>query len=160
MPRGGRQARLTEILEGSRIYLGYLLAYMANHYLGPVYKQVEAKLGLTSPEFLALLCIVRVPGINAKDICRASGRPKNSISRAVGLLLEKGLVAVEVNAGDRRHKDLVATATGRRLYQRIEPMFHERQAAMLAVLDQDELRTLDALLKKLAFRNDGWATVY
>jgi MarR family transcriptional regulator, temperature-dependent positive regulator of motility len=151
---------LAAILRGKAIGLGYLMAYMTNHYLGPVYKAVEARFGLTSPEFLSLMCIVSAPDIKAIDISRASGRPRNSISRAISLLLEKGLIEVEANTEDRRSKRLTATGAGFDLYRQIEPLFAARHEAMLRVLTASERQMLLQLLNKLAFRADGWARPY
>ncbi len=153
-------SRLDEIVEGSPIGLGYLMAYMTNNYLGPVYKLVESRYKLTSPEFLSLMCIARVPGINAIDISRSSGRPRNSISRAVNLLLDKNLITVEADLVDKRRKRLVVTTQGGKLYTKIEHMFEERHSHMLSVLDGREIERMEALLRKLAFRADSWAKPY
>jgi MarR family transcriptional regulator, temperature-dependent positive regulator of motility len=153
-------SRLGEIIAGNPIHIGYLIAYMANHYLGPVYKTVEAEHGLTSPEALCLLCSSRVPGINAIDIARSTGRPRNSVSRAISTLLRKHLMTVEPDLADRRRKRLVPSAAGAALARRIENMFATRHAEMLSVLAEDERDTLDMLLRRLAFRDDGWASPY
>jgi DNA-binding MarR family transcriptional regulator len=137
-----------------------MMAYMTNHYLGPVYKRIEVELGLTSPEFLSLMCVTLAPGINAIDISRVSGRPRNSVSRAVAALIRKDLLTVEPDRSDGRRKSLAATPAGRRLYRRIEPMFEARHTAMLAVLDPSGRAALDKLLRRLAFRPDGWAAAY
>lgn len=153
-------SRLSEIIADNPIHIGYLMAYMANHYLGPVYKTVEAEHGLTSPEFLCLMCSTRVPGLNAIDIARSTGRPRNSISRAITELQRKHLITVETDETDRRRKRLVPSANGAALYRQIEGMFAERHEAMLSVLGDDEAAQLDQLLQRLAFRQDGWASPY
>ncbi|MEZ0215185.1 MAG: MarR family transcriptional regulator [Xanthobacteraceae bacterium] len=42
--------------------------------------------------------------MSATDVCAITGRPKNSMSRAIGLLLDKGLVEREADGEDGRRK--------------------------------------------------------
>jgi MarR family transcriptional regulator, temperature-dependent positive regulator of motility len=106
-----------------------------------------------------LFCLHQVPDLMARDIVKLSGRPKNSISRAVNAHLVRGLI-VEAPDGRGRGIPLRLTPAGRGLVDRIIPLFVAREETMLSTLSAAERATLDALLKKMALRRDGWATPY
>ena len=78
-----------------------------------------------------------------------TGRPRNSISRAVHRMLQEGYLNRSPDPDDGRQAILKITAKGRRLHERIVPKFVERENDILASLTNDERRSLDRLLSKL-----------
>lgn len=148
------------ILDNRLIRLGYRISYLANFYTGPLYRRLEAEHGLTRPEFITMFCLAHCPGLTAQDISRMTGRPKNSLSRAVNRLLARGLLTRRPSPADPRHALLELAPDGRALFDALMPLFREREAAMLAPLDAADLAQLEALLEKLVHRTDGWAAPY
>lgn len=144
---------------GNPIGIAWRINYVANFYTGPVYKTVQARWGLSRPEFIVMFCLSRIPGLLARDIVTLCGRPKNSISRAVNAVMARRLVREEAD-GVGRARPLVLTETGRAMVEEIVPLFREREDSLLSTLSAEERRTLDALLRKLALRGDGWDAVY
>lgn len=131
------------------------LSFVANVYSVPLYREIERRWGLGRPEYIVLFCLSQVPGLLARDIVALSGRPKNSISRAVAANVARGLVtAGEDKPG--RAQPLVLTEAGQALVTEILPLFVVREAAMLSPLDPGEQATLAELLTKLSIRSDGW----
>jgi MarR family transcriptional regulator, temperature-dependent positive regulator of motility len=153
-------SRYVEILERNRVPYAYRLIYLSNYLAGPVYKQIESRFGVTRPQFVVLSCLAHMSGLNAKDITEASGRPKNSISRAVNELLAANFIQREIDPRDRRHHILEITNLGRDLFEQMVPMLVEREKAMTSVLTEAELKQFDRILRKMVIRNDGWAEVY
>lgn len=157
---GDRTAVALGILDRNRIRLAYRISWLANFYSGPIYRRLEMELGLTRPEIIVVFCLAHAPGISAAEICAATGRPKNSISRAVGRLLRDGRIAGRRDAQDGRATLLDLTEAGRVLYESLLPDFRAREERMLAPLSAAERAELDRLLGKLVHRDDDWAEVF
>ena len=146
-----------QMLRESPLARVWRINFLANFYTGPFYRRTTAKHGITRPEFVVLLLLSQKAGLVAKDVVRVTGLPKNSISRAVAVLLEKGLIEREQRQDDRRSKTLVMTAEGAALLAAIIPEAWSRQDAMHAALDADELALLDRLLDKMVYAMPDWA---
>lgn len=136
--------------------LAWKLNFLANFFTGPLYRETEARHGLTRAGFVILLCLERAPGLMARDVARVTGLPKNSISRAVGELERRGLVARRRDAEDRRGLRLKATPEGLALLGAAMPLVEARQAAMAATLTPAERAALDALLMRLVAGLPDW----
>lgn len=156
----GRTGVALGILDRNRIRLAYRISWLANFYSGPIYRRLEMERGLTRPEVIVMVCLAHAPGIAAADICAATGRPKNSISRAVARLLRDGRIARRADPEDGRATILALTAEGHALYEALLPEFQAREASMLAPLNAAERAELDRLLGKLVHRDDDWAAVF
>ncbi|QWG18226.1 MarR family transcriptional regulator [Bradyrhizobium sediminis] len=148
------------VLEENPVPVAYRLSWVANFLTGPVYEEMEQRFGLTRPEFIILFNLVAAPGCTAQDVAEASGRPKNSISRAVNALLRNGLISRRIDDIDQRRRPLIVTSAGRRLYRQALPLFVTRERQMLAPLNEAERAEFDRLLRKLVFRTDSWAQTY
>jgi DNA-binding MarR family transcriptional regulator len=157
---GQRSAAARDILDRTEIRLAYRISWLANFYSGPIYRRLERRPGLTRPEVIVLFCLAHAPGMSAAEICAATGRPKNSISRAVNRLLGDGRIRRHAHPDDGRAVILDLTEAGRALYDRLLPDFRAREAAMLAPLTTAERADLDRLLGKLVHREDRWAQVF
>lgn len=148
-----------QILESSEIAFAYRISYLANFFTGSVYRQVVARHGVARSEFVVVFCLKAIGESTAQDVCDITGRPKNSVSRAVNALLERGYVTRRADDTDGRRALLTLTRSGRELYGAALPIFREREAAMLAPLSKRERNQLDRLLAKLVLRDDDWAGV-
>ena len=127
----------------------FRLSFLANITLLPVYETIQRDHGLNRAEYLLLFCLAQTPHLTAQDVANVTGRPRNSISRAVHRVLERGLIHRTPDPDDGRQARLRITAAGRRLHQRIVTSFIEREAALLDVLDAGERRALDRILARL-----------
>ncbi|MEM7693888.1 MAG: MarR family winged helix-turn-helix transcriptional regulator [Pseudomonadota bacterium] len=131
------------------------ISFLANFFTGPLYADLEARFDLSRPGFVILYCLSQEDGLMARDVARLSGLPKNSVSRAVAAIAQRGLV--ETGAGaDRRAKPLRLTPAGRALLATVLPLCVARQAAMLSPLSPGEQRDLLALLDKLVQAAPAW----
>jgi MarR family transcriptional regulator, temperature-dependent positive regulator of motility len=147
------------IQEVNPIPIAYRISLLANLFTGSVYRQVAAQHGVARSEFVVVFCLRSLGELTAQDIVDITGRPKNSISRSVHAMLQRGYVARRVDPDNARRAPLTLTRTGKQLYDEVLPLFHAREAAMLAVLTSRERDTLDKLLSKLAVRSDRWELV-
>jgi MarR family transcriptional regulator, temperature-dependent positive regulator of motility len=151
------EPRLAKILTSNEITTGYRFSYLANYFTGPVYAQIDQETGLTRSEFVVIFCLHQLGTISAQDICLVTGRPKNSISQAVTKLVTRKLILREQDLSDARRAHLKLSASGKKMYRELMPLFENRQSSMLNVLTLKEQEQLDGLLAKLVLREDGWA---
>lgn len=128
----------------------------SNAYRDTLFAEMTAVHGISRDEFNVLACLGRYGPLRAKTICDVTARPKNSISRGVSELAKKNLISQETDSQDRRNTRLVISAKGRRMLDKLFPMASDFQEAMLAVLDEEERRTLDAIFDKLTLHRDQW----
>ena len=144
------------MLRDTALSPAWRLNFLANFFTGPLYRDLDARFGISRPEFVILYCLSQRPDLVARDICLVTGMPKNSISRAVSDLIGKGLVERRTDPADRRAKRLALRDAGRRLLDDAVPMAVARQTAMLAVLHPEEAAAWDALTCKLLRAMPGW----
>jgi len=148
-----------QMLRDRTIPFAYRISFLANFFTGSVYRQVQARHGVARSEFVLVYCLRLAGELTAQQVCDITGRPKNSVSRAVNAMLARGYVARDTDPADARRGLLNLTRRGRELYDAAIQLFREREAAMLAPLSARERDTLDRLLAKLVLRDDAWAEV-
>ncbi|MCR6475961.1 MarR family transcriptional regulator [Variovorax sp. ZS18.2.2] len=147
---------LTDFISGSITYASQI-SYLASFYTNSVYRQVMEKHEISRSDFVVVFCLNKAGEMTAQDICAFTGRPKNSVSRAVNTMLERGYIARRNDPNDARRAVLSITRRGSELYEAALPLFEARQEAMLAPLTAKECATLARLLEKLVLREDAWA---
>ena len=130
--------------------------FLANFFVGPIYRELDEKFDLSRPEFVILFSLAQRSGLVARDICLVTGLPKNSISRAVAQLLAKGLVERRAGFEDKRAKPLVLTTSGRDKLESVIPLFKRRQADMRSALNESEQAQFDHLLEKMIYNMPNW----
>jgi len=127
----------------------FRISYLANSLVLPVYDDIKRDHGLSRGEYLLIFCLSYSEELTAQDVADITGRPRNSISRAVHRMLQEGYLTRSPDPDDGRQALLRITPKGRRLHQQIVPRFAEREGELLGVLSDDERRKLDQLLAKL-----------
>ena len=132
------------------------ISFVANFFTGPLNAEVLDRFDISRPGFVILFSLSHEDGLVARDICRVTGLPKNSISRAVTELETKGLIARDTDRSDKRAKPLHLTVEGSGLLAKIVPLFTGRQAAMLAPLTTEEVAELDRLMGKITCAMPDW----
>lgn len=113
------------------------------------YADIEARHGISLPEWRVMLTLTRHPGMAAMAVADLWGMDKMAISRAVQRLARAGLVRRTPAADDRRRWVLELTAEGRRRYKAIEPAATGRYREILKPLAAGEVALLRRLLEKL-----------
>lgn len=127
----------------------FRISFMGNSLVLPVYEEIKRRYGLIRGEYLLLHSLSIVSAMTAQEVARMSGRPRNSISRAVHRMVANGYVQRVPDPDDGRQATLTITETGRALVREILPLFEARQKALLGVLSKQERASLDRLLTKL-----------
>ena len=142
---------------GAPDQLIYWISYLANHFTIPAYKDISVELDLSRHEALILLSLGSLrDGLTAGDIATLSGRPKNSISRAVASLEARKLIKRSTHATDRRQQPLSMTAAGTKLFAKINAQLQARAKTATAILSPKERKQLNTLLAKLVTGSFDW----
>ncbi|RJE81432.1 MarR family winged helix-turn-helix transcriptional regulator [Paracoccus sp. JM45] len=112
-------------------------------------RYIERRYGMPVQCWSALYAITSFPGLRARDVMRVFPRPQNTISRAVSLLEQRGLITQRPSVEDGRAKQLFPTDAGQQLNDEIRATIQKRQAEIFCVLSDDEQATLLALCQKV-----------
>ena len=133
----------------SDVWYGFRLIVLGNFYSSKPSAKVAAEQGLSRDEMSVLASLHYWSGLTANIICALTGRPKNSISRAVILLSKDGLISGRIDEADRRRSILTIEAQGTALYEEAAATFREREKEMFGCLTKGEMTALDMILRKL-----------
>ncbi|GJD48083.1 hypothetical protein OPKNFCMD_0799 [Methylobacterium crusticola] len=109
-----------------------------------------ARFGIDIPEWRVLATLGMHDGPrSAAYVVRCTRTHKSRISRAVGHLVDLGLVERQEDEADRREIFLALSPKGRAVYGELVPLLLAREERLLAILSDAERRSLGALLEKL-----------
>lgn len=144
------------LIDSNPIPFAFHISQLANFFAESVYRELQEREGVARSEFVVVFCLKTSGELTAQAICAVTGRPKNSVSRAVNAMLERGFIARREDPGDARRALLSLTRRGRALYDAALPMFIARENAMLAPLTKQERMSLQRILGKLVVRDDEW----
>ena len=127
-----------------------LLSFVTSAIIVPAYDAVKRDFGIIRAEYMLLLCLSHFPVLTAQDVSRLTGRPRNSISRAVHRMLKEGFIERAPDPDDGRQSKLTITPIGREMHSQVASYVQTQQDKVLDVLQLDERETLVKLLRKTA----------
>jgi DNA-binding MarR family transcriptional regulator len=137
-------------------WIGLRLLAITNRYLAPVHAQIEERYGLTRDDVAVLVHLAATETATAQEIVRHTGRPKNSMSRSVVSLEERGIIRRRPHPTDGRAAVLQLTAKGRKLRAVLTDAFGAADQHLLASLEQSERAAFIGSLTKM-MRDDAIA---
>ena len=115
----------------------------------PVVRLCEAEFGITRREWRMLAQLADSEGMPSSALAERAALDRAQTSRAVGALVQKGLVVRTPRPGNRREVLLHLTERGRALYAALLPRVAAINQELLSVLSETEVATLDALVQRL-----------
>lgn len=127
-----------------------LISFITSAIVVPSYDTIKRDFGIIRSEYLLLMCLSHFPTLTAKDVSFMTGRPRNSISRAVHRMLSVGYVTRSDDPEDGRKAKLRITPDGRALHEQIVQILVQREAQVLGVLNKKERAELRKLVNKVA----------
>ncbi|TCS62229.1 MarR family winged helix-turn-helix transcriptional regulator [Varunaivibrio sulfuroxidans] len=107
---------------------------------------------LTIYEWRILAVLGHEQPLIASEIGLRANLDKVQVSRAIGRMLEHGLLIRRQDISDKRRSRLRMSAKGRKIYQDIIPRARARERQLLDSLAPEEISQLDNLMKKLLLR--------
>ena len=109
----------------------------------------ELNINITFDEWMILGPIWNLKGASQKECGEISTKDKTAVTRIINSLEDKSLVVRVSDQIDKRIKRIVLTKKGENLFEDILPIIKKNRSQMNDNIDEDELKTLDTVLKKL-----------
>lgn len=127
------------------------LAYEVSSDLASVYSE---RFGIDIVEWRILVTLAFSEPCTAQSIVISTRTHKSRISRGVKRLVDAKLVKGKPDHEDARAVELVRTAKGRALYEKMVPLVLEKEKALLGCLTPKERRQFESALSKLEITLD------
>jgi MarR family transcriptional regulator, organic hydroperoxide resistance regulator len=121
-----------------------------DHALQKRSKRMEATLGVTGPQRLALRLVSRFPGLPAGRLARLLHLHPSTVTGVVKRLVERGLLTRNSDAPDRRRSLLRVTPAGMQLLARSQPTIESAVRRALATMSPRQVDTALKALSKIA----------
>ncbi|MBB3175758.1 MarR family winged helix-turn-helix transcriptional regulator [Variovorax sp. Sphag1AA] len=137
----------------SRRPLDDLLLYRLSRLLSVAGSMViricEGRFRITRREWRLIATLASRGELSSSGLAEHAQLDRARTSKAIGSLVEKGLIARSHPAGDRRQVLLCLTERGRNLYDELFPLVTRINADLLGALDDDAISHLDESLARL-----------
>jgi DNA-binding MarR family transcriptional regulator len=131
-------------------FVPYRLSVLSNTVSAAIAGLYRKRFGLTIPEWRCMAVLGSFAPLSARDVALHTAMDKVQVSRAIAVLLQKGLALQDTDRQDRRRSRLALSAAGKRVYARIVPLAQAAEAELLAALTRSERQSLSHLLGKLS----------
>lgn len=134
-----------------------LLSFVTSAIIVPAYDEIKASHGIIRAEYLLLLCLSHFDELTAQDVSELTGRPRNSISRAVNRMVVEGYIRKTPDLQDKRQSRLAITPSGNKIHKAVVKQMKRAQEEVLGGLSGRERDSLVRLLLKAALHRVGKA---
>jgi len=115
----------------------------------PVVRLLEGRYGITRREWRLLAWLAESGPLSPSALADAAQLDRARTSRAIGELTRKKLIHRVAEPRDPRRAIVSITGAGQALYARIFPEVAAINTQLVEVLDDEELKVLDAVLERL-----------
>ena len=105
-------------------------------------------MGLTVPQYSALLVIAKTPGISGAELARQSLVTPQTMTTVLGNLTAKGLIERRTVPGQGRAMETTITRSGKTLLARADKKVEEVEGLFFGQLSKTDQATLRKLLEK------------
>lgn len=127
-------------------FLPYRLSVVSNRVSEVIARAYRDAFGLTIPEWRVLAVTAESEGLTQQQVGQRTCMDKVTVSRAAIALTQRGLIARDLGAADKRARVLALTAQGRDLYAQVVPRALSLEAEIFGGFEQGELAALSATL--------------
>jgi len=135
---------------------GHLIRRM-NQISVAIFLEETRALGLTTVQYAALNMIDEVPNIDQARLSSMIAFDTTTLVKVLDRLTEKGLIMRTRSQTDRRKQLLNATAQGREVVRRIQPMIDRSEQRILAPLSPADQRKFMEMLTQLVNVNNVYS---
>jgi DNA-binding MarR family transcriptional regulator len=135
---------------------GHLIRRM-NQISVAIFLEETRALGLTTVQYAALHMIAEVPNIDQARLSSMVAFDKTTLVKVLDRLTEKGLITRTRSQSDRRKQLLNATAQGREVVRKIQPMIDRSEQRILAPLSPADRRKFMGMLTQLVSVNNVYS---
>jgi DNA-binding MarR family transcriptional regulator len=130
-------------------WIGYRFSLIAARQGNFIAQMYASRHDLTIPAWRSLAVIARFQPLTATQLANLTSSDAFKVTRAIELLVRRGLIRRDVDKSDRRRASLSLTAEGRKVYHDIEKFVVRVERELTASLDVNELATLRQCLDKM-----------
>jgi DNA-binding MarR family transcriptional regulator len=131
------------------VFPGYLLARLGESSRRRFHKALEPE-GLHPRDFGVMTMVAAQPGMSQQQLHEKTAIDPSSMVAVIDELEAAGLAERRPDPEDRRARTIFLTDRGEQTLRRVRALAGELQREFFEALTADELRTLHALLRKLA----------
>ena len=135
---------------------GHLIRRM-NQISVAMFLEETRSLGLTTVQYAALNMIDEVPNIDQARLSSMIAFDTTTLVKVLDRLSEKGLITRTRSQTDRRKQLLNATAQGREVVSKIQPMIDRSEQRLLAPLNASDRRKFIEMLTQLVNVNNVYS---
>ena len=129
------------------------VSYLLSHTAAVMDRQsdqlLQERLGIGMAQFKVLTTLQERANVQQRFLAVMLGQTEASVSRQIKLLLEKGLLSVQVNPADKRKHVTALTAKGVKLAQAAREIVDANHEPALDGLSKKERQQLGELLQQL-----------
>lgn len=129
---------------------GHLLRRAHQRYQS-MFQENAAGLGLTGPQFAALVRLSEIGRATQNHLGRLAAMDSATVQGVVRRLIDRGLILTAADPMDRRMRVLTITPEGEGLLEEAQAAGERANDALMAALSPEERATLLALLQRLSF---------
>lgn len=115
--------------------------------------------GVTSAQFKVLIIIAQFGADTPAELCRHLSLDSGSMTRMLDRLEQKQLIERTRSATDRRQVQLLLTAEGKAITDRLPQIGAEAMNELLSVLDAEEVASLERILSKVLIDANDHITI-
>lgn len=123
------------------------LPFRLNRLAAEISEQLAAlyaeRFGIDIPQWRVLATLSSGEGWTAKAIVASTRTHKSTISRAVEALEKRGLIEAVQSPQDKREYRLRLTASGRKLFLKVEPLVLDYERKLMQHLGENDGRRLE-----------------
>jgi DNA-binding MarR family transcriptional regulator len=131
------------------VFPGYLLARLGESSRRRFHKALEPE-GLHPRDFGVMTMVAAQPGMSQQQLHEKTAIDPSSMVAVIDDLEAAGLAERRPDPEDRRARTIFLTDRGEQTLRRVRALAAELQREFFEALTAEELRTLHALLRKLA----------
>lgn len=114
---------------------------------------------LTPAQYGALALIAAEPGMDQTRLTDRSALDRSSVTKCVERLEARGMIRRDMDANDRRVRQLQITAQGLSLLNDVAAAVHRAQRRILAPLGEKRAKLFVAMLEEVASANNSTSRV-
>ena len=130
-------------------YVPAFITFIANKLSNSATALYQREFGVNVTEWRIMSLLAIEPGIPASRICHVIGFDKGPVSRTLGAMEKRGLIAIRTDPNDGRTHSISLTAKGRATHDKVIIAAFERERRLLSCLSKDEQEVLIDLLRRL-----------
>ena len=130
-------------------YVPAFVTFIANKLSNSATTLYQREFGINVTEWRIMSLLAIEPGIPASRICHVIGFDKGPVSRTLGAMEKRRLIAIHPDPDDGRTHSISLTAKGRATHDRVIVTAFERERRLLSCLSKEEQEVLIDLLRRL-----------